>query len=410
MWVYRVGLLFMARFHPKAKEFLKGRQEQRLAWEKIFSHHAHRIIWLHCASLGEFEQGRPIIEACRRAYPRHKLLLTFFSPSGYQLRKNYEHADWVLYLPLDSPQQAEQLVRWVRPELALFVKYEFWYYYLSELHKQQIPTILFAAIFRPSQLFFKPYGNFFRKMLHFFSEIHVQDESSRQLLANIGVTHVTVSGDTRIDRVAQIADAAASVDAVADFVAEEPVIVMGSIWQKDWEVVSRDVQILHKHYKFIVVPHEINERFLQTIEQTLGTQNCIRYSAISPELTHKLGAYRALLIDKIGLLSSLYLYAQIAYIGGGFKEGLHNILEPAAFGVPVVFGNRKYHPFREAKELLAQGGARTIAKSGQFADIVSYWLNNRAALQNASAICKDYVQYNRGATQQIMESISRYLR
>ncbi len=407
--IYRIGLRIAALFNQKASDFLEGRKQQTCLWEEIFANHSHRVVWFHCASLGEFEQGRPVIEAFRKAYPNHKVLLTFFSPSGYHIRKDYEQADWVLYLPLDSPQQARRLVNLVRPELVLFVKYEFWYYYLRELSRQNVPVLLFAAIFRPSQLFFKPYGGFYRQMLHFFREIHVQDDTSQQLLQSIHINHVTVSGDTRIDRVAQIADAAAPVSIAAHFAYESKVVVIGSLWPDDWDVISKDVQQLITRCKFIIAPHEISESFLQDIEKVFGQGGAVRYSALLQTGAEGLHHTRALLIDNVGLLNRLYIYGTVAYVGGGFKDGLHNILEPAAFGVPVVFGNRKYRQFREANELLAQGGAFTIAGTGELAAIISKWLNDADAYQKASATCEAYVKRNAGATQKVMASIQACL-
>jgi 3-deoxy-D-manno-octulosonic-acid transferase len=409
LFIYRIGLRIAAPFNRKAADFLTGREQQFHLWEEIFADHTYRIVWFHCASLGEFEQGRPVIEAFRKAYPQYKVLLTFFSPSGYQIRKNYENADWVLYLPLDSSKQARRLINLVRPELVLFVKYEFWYYYLRELHNRNIPVMLFAAIFRPSQLFFKPYGGFYRRMLHFFREIHVQDEKSQQLLQSININNVTVSGDTRADRVAQIADAAVPVSIAAHFAYEDKVVIMGSLWPDDWAIVSKDVQQLATFCKFIIAPHEISESFLQDIEKVFGQGGAVRYSALLQKGTEGMHRVRALLIDNIGLLSRLYVYGTIAYVGGSFKTGLHNILEPAAFGVPVIFGNRKYRQFREANELLEQGGAITIANTGDLSAIVRNWLTNPNALQNASAVCEAYVKQNVGATQKVMKSVHFYL-
>lgn len=407
--IYRIGLRIAALFNRKAADFLEGREQQAHVWEEIFTHHSYRIAWFHCASLGEFEQGRPVIEAFRKAYPQYKVLLTFFSPSGYQIRKNYEQADWILYLPLDSPKQARRLVNLVRPELVLFVKYEFWYYYLSELSRQNIPVLLFAAIFRPSQLFFKPYGGFYRRMLKFFREIHVQDVTSEQLLQAIHINNVIVSGDTRIDRVAQIAETAAPVSIAARFAYEDQVVIMGSLWPYDWAVISKDVQLLMTRCKFIIAPHEISESFLQEIEEVFGQGGAVRYSALSQTGAEGMHHARALLIDNVGLLSRLYVYGTVAYIGGGFKDGLHNILEPAAFGVPVIFGNRRYRQFREANELLEQGGALTIANTGDLAVVIRKWLGDANAYQNASAVCEAYVRRNIGATQKVMTSIQSYL-
>ncbi|WP_448518224.1 3-deoxy-D-manno-octulosonic acid transferase [Rhodoflexus sp.] len=407
--IYRIGLHVAARFNTKAATFLTGRKEQASLWKQLFAAHPHRIVWFHCASLGEFEQGRPVIENFRRTYPQYKTLLTFFSPSGYEIRKNYEHTDWTLYLPLDNPQTAQQLISLVRPELVIFVKYEFWYYYLSELHRQNIPVLLISAIFRPTQLFFKPYGKFYRQMLYFFRQIHVQDEASRQLLAQIGITHVEVSGDTRIDRVAQIAEVAAPVSIAAKFAYEEKVIVIGSLWPDDWEVICNDVKQLAVHCKFIIAPHEIDENILKKIESSLHQLKTVRYSKIErQEISHIYGA-RVLLIDNVGLLNRLYVYGELAYIGGGFKSGLHNILEPAAFGIPVIFGNRNYKRFREAVELLEQGGAFTIAQKGDFLTLTAHLLNQPEAWQQAATACETYVRRNVGATQRVMNSIESLL-
>lgn len=406
--VYGIGLQIAALFNRKAAVFLRGRKEQEHLWEEFFANHPCRVVWFHCASLGEFEQGRPVIEAFRKCYPEYKILLTFFSPAGYEVRCNYEQADWVLYLPMDSPQTARRIVGLVRPELVVFVKYEFWYYYLRELHRRGIPILLLAAIFRPSQLFFKPYGGFYRQMLHFFREIHVQDEASLHLLNSIGINSVKVSGDTRTDRVAQIADTAAPVSIAAHFAYEEKVVVIGSLWQDDWAVIGKDVQQLAGLYKFIIAPHEISESILQTLEHSLGKCRTVRYSLVAQGKSSLLGA-RVLIIDNVGMLNRLYVYGTLAYVGGGFKDGLHNILEPAAFGVPVVFGNLKYKKFREANELLAQGGAFTIAKSGDFFNIVNHLFHNAAAWQQASEICQAYVRNNVGATQKVMNGIQTLL-
>jgi 3-deoxy-D-manno-octulosonic-acid transferase len=407
--IYRIGLRITALFNSKATEFLEGRKRQAHLWEEIFTNHPYRVVWFHCASLGEFEQGRPVIEAFRNAYPQHKVLLTFFSPSGYQTRKDYEYADWVLYLPLDSPWQARRLINLVRPEMVLFVKYEFWYYYLSELNRRNIPVLLFAAIFRPSHLFFKPYGGFYRQMLQFFSEIHVQDKASQELLQSINLKNVTVSGDTRIDRVAQIASTATPESITTRFACEDKVVIMGSLWPDDWAVISKDVQQLMTCCKFIIAPHEISENFLQKIEETFEQGSIVRYSTLLQVGVEGIQRVRALLIDNVGLLSRLYVYGTVAYVGGGFKDGLHNILEPAAFGVPVVFGNRKYRLFREANDLLAQGGAHTIARTGDLTAIIRKWLADANALQQASNICKTYVKRNTGATQKVLTSIQSYL-
>ncbi|MCS6968771.1 MAG: glycosyltransferase N-terminal domain-containing protein [Cytophagales bacterium] len=407
--LYRIGLRIAALFNAKAAAFLAGRREQAPRWENLFAHEDSPIAWFHCASVGEFEQGRTLIEQFRQRYPKYKVLLTFFSPSGYQLHQRYEHANWVLYLPLDSPKQAQRIVALVKPAIVFFVRYEFWYYYLRELHRRNIPVILFSAVFRRQQLFFKPYGGFYRQMLHYFREIHVQNESSRHLLAGIGVRQVHVSGDTRIDRVAYIAETAAPVSIAAHFAYGNNTIVIGSLWSEDWHIIQQDVKQLLGWCKFIIAPHEISEKLLQRIEQDCKLFKTLRYSQVTSHLDENLYGARCLLIDNIGMLNRLYIYGNLAYVGGAFGNGLHNILEPAAFGVPVVFGNRNYSQFPEAVELLAKGGAFIIARPGEFTQIVKQLLTHKQAWQHASEACSAYIQRNKGATKKILTSISKYL-
>ncbi len=307
------------------------------------------LAWFHAASLGEFEQGRPVIDSFRATYPDYLILLTFFSPSGYEVRKDYAGADFVFYLPLDTPRNARQFMEIVRPSIAFFIKYEFWVNYLRELRASQVPTVLFSALFRPDQLFFKPYGGFYRKLLSGFSHILVQNSESVGLLQRIGVSNVTLSGDTRFDRVAQTAAAAPDVPAVRAFKAAMPLLVVGSAWPEDMAVLIPFLNAFDKPLKVIIAPHEIHDDELTRWQARLNKPS-VRYSELVTHASPERLPADILFIDNVGMLSSLYQYGEFAFIGGAFKQGLHNVLEAAAFGMPVFFGP-DYAEFPEAMDL-----------------------------------------------------------
>ncbi len=329
--LYALIIKVVALRNPKARQWAEGRKAifQRIR-EKI-EENTSPIVWFHSASLGEFEQARPVIEQFRGQYPAYKILLTFFSPSGYEVRKNYAGADYVFYLPLDSRKNARQFISMIKPKAAFFAKYEFWYYYLTELRQQAIPVLSFSAIFRPQQAFFKPYGGFFRGILRNFTHVFVQNEESKQLLNSIGLRNVTVAGDTRFDRVSTVASQRKEIPVVAAFKGDHKLLVIGSSWMQDMDVVIPMLNRFPHPLKVVIAPHELHQDEMQRLEKELKGK-IVRFSQVQVESVHNADV---LIIDNIGMLSSIYSYADFAYIGGGFGKGIHNILEAATFGMPV---------------------------------------------------------------------------
>jgi 3-deoxy-D-manno-octulosonic-acid transferase len=347
--------------------------------------------------LGEFEQGRPIIERLRKEFPGVKLLLTFFSPSGYEVRKNYPGADYVFYLPFDTPNNARKWVEVTKPSLVIFVKYEFWFNYSEELRKAGIPLISASAIFRDDQVFFKGYGGMFRKILKNFDHLFVQNDASLKLLRGIGINNVTVAGDTRFDRVYEITSSKEKIPIADSFKADDKVMVAGSCWHEDMEVLVPFIN--ETPIKFIIAPHEITETFLLEIERAIDGRT-VRLSKASSETG--LEDARVLLIDNVGMLSKLYRYGEFAYVGGAFGKGLHNILEAACYGIPVFFGNRNYQKFTEAIELIMHGGAFEV---NDFSDLRSKYeiVNTPENFMLACEVTRNYVLAHLGATDKIIQ-------
>jgi 3-deoxy-D-manno-octulosonic-acid transferase len=325
LFLYELGIRLYALFNTKARKWVEGRRD----WKALYNHKLlskeHRI-WIHCSSLGEFEQGRPLIEAIKKNYPQYKIVLTFFSPSGFEIRKNYDLADYVFYLPMDGKQNAKTFIALLHPELVIFVKYEFWYYYLLRLHELKIPVVLISAVFRKNQPFFKWYGLLFRKMISFFDLLFVQEEGSFQLMHNLGYENrAIIAGDTRYDRVAELANLNQAIPGLDLFKMGKPVLIAGSTWPRDEQVLSECLSVLPMDWKIILVPHEVEESHLRDIEKRFpGT---VRYSALQNAVDQERQLNAGILvIDNIGMLSSLYAYADIAFIGGGFQtSGIHNI-------------------------------------------------------------------------------------
>lgn len=439
-FLYTVGIRLsvalahiVALFHPKTRKWADGQRHslgllkaEALGLSVKSSENASPIenrkskivFWFHAASLGEFEQGRPVIEAVRKEYPAAKIVLTFFSPSGYEIRKNYDQVDAVYYLPADTSANVRRFLDAVQPDVALFIKYEFWHNYLHELKKRHIPTFLFSAIFRNNQLFFKAYGGFYRKMLFCFDHILVQNEASESLLKSVGYANVTVAGDTRLDRVAQIAKQAQSYPEIETFKADLPLLIVGSAWPDDMEVLIPFLNQFTQPLKVIIAPHEIN---VEQIEkwQTRLQKNSLRFTvyrsqfAVGEEEKHNtfdtqhsdFDTPYYLFLDTIGMLSSVYRYADFVYIGGAFGDGLHNILEPAVFGTPIFFGQPHYKKFQEAHDLLHLGGAITVASTQELQQhFVKIYENQSLRIQKGN-ICRDYVEKNAGATQQVMKVV-----
>ncbi len=391
-------LIWVASFrNPKAKKWLSGRKNlfEKIQTEVVPCEH---LLWFHVSSLGEFEQARPVIEGVKKYFPDYKILLTFFSPSGYELRKDYPLADYVYYLPLDTYWNATRFLDIVRPEKVFFVKYEFWFNFLTELKKREIPTYLFSALFRPTQFFFQPWGKWFRKAFRVYNHIFVQNQSSFDILQRFGFENVTVSGDTRLDRVSQIARSASELPKLETFCDGKRVIVAGSTWPEDEALFLNYVNECTHNVKFVVAPHEVNDKSLERVTAALKRSYLFYSAASSPE---QLKAADVLIVDGYGYLVSVYRYAKIAYIGGGFTTGIHSILEPAVYGMPVVFGP-DFHKFHEATEMIQLGAAHSISSYEELSNLLESYLTDPVKLSVESHSASQYVEGNRGATEQIV--------
>lgn len=356
-----------------------------------------RYIWFHAASLGEFEQGRALMERLRASHPEYKIALTFFSPSGYEVRKGYAGADVVTYLPLDRPRNVRAFLDALRPEMAVFVKYEYWGNFLFSLKERGVRTYVVSAIFRPDQVFFRPYGGLFVRMLGCFTKIYVQDERSRQLLSGVGIESVEVTGDTRFDRVADIVRRAEELPVAAAFAGEgRPVVVAGSTWPQDEELLARFISVNKDHLRMIIVPHEVSPSRISELCSRLRCSFAL-YTQTTPE---EAGKADCLVVDTVGILSSLYRYGRVAYVGGGFGAGIHNTLEAAVWGIPVVWGPN-YHKFKEAEGLAACGGGCAVASYRQMEDALNRLLTDSAAGASAG----EYVRSKTGATDKILAEL-----
>ncbi|MBE0637900.1 MAG: 3-deoxy-D-manno-octulosonic acid transferase [Bacteroidales bacterium] len=399
--IYLLLIRISSFFNPKAMLWLEGRRDIFKRMESTIIHD-RPIVWFHCASLGEFEQGRPVIEAFREAFPEKRILLTFFSPSGYEIRKNYTGADYIFYLPIDTAKNAKRFVGIAKPTLAVFVKYEYWFNYMRVLKSKNIPCIYISAIFRPGQRFFKPWGRWQLKQLKKVDHFFVQNGTSANLLHGAGISQVTISGDTRFDRVSGIASRKKDFPLIETFAGENHVLLAGSTWPADEEMITGLINENHPGLKFIFAPHEVHpERIRSLMKKLPGTS--LKFSEAREENVHNA---KVLVIDSIGILSHLYQYATIAYIGGGFGVGIHNILEAATFGKPVIFGPN-YSKFPEAVELIGKGGAFSINTTEQFLQITADLLNDAAKLRKASIIAGDYVAEKCGATTLIMNYLKK---
>lgn len=401
--IYQISILgysFIIRiasiFNSKAKQWIDGRKNIfNLIQSEI--NPTHNIAWFHCASLGEFEQGKPVIKGFKEKYPDYKILITFFSPSGYELRKDYKGADYIFYLPIDSQKNAKRFISIVKPKIAFFVKYEFWHYYLKELNQQQIPTFLISGVFRSDQLFFKWYGAWYKKMLHYFTHFFVQNNESAKLLREIGFNNITISGDTRFDRVFDNSLKSIELPIIKAFKNNAPIIIGGSSWQPEENILAKFYLNQNSNFKLIIAPHDISKNHIKQIE-SLFKNNCIRYSnATEQNITSK----NVLIIDNIGLLANIYQYTDIAFIGGGFTGALHNILEPCSFGNLILFGPH-HQKFHEAQELIDFGGALSVSNELDFKNIVT---NFSPTLNEIKSQNKSFIENNKGATKLILKSL-----
>jgi len=396
-----IGVAIASLFNKKVKKMWAGeRQAGKVLKEKVDPE--ARYIWFHAASLGEFEQGRPLIEHLRETHPEYKILLTFFSPSGYEVRKNYEGADIICYLPLDTIRNARRFLRAVKPVMAFFIKYEFWYNYLHILQHRGVPTYSVSSIFRPDQIFFQWYGRQYGRVLKCFTHFFVQNMESKALLAKLGITDVDVVGDTRFDRVLQIKEASKQLPIVEQFTAHaQKVFVAGSSWLPDEDIFIKYFDI-HKDWKLIIAPHVISDEHLSQIFELLKGHRVVRYT----EATEKnVKDAEVLIIDCFGLLSSIYHYGTVSYVGGGFGVGIHNVLEAAVWDIPVVFGPNNKH-FQEAQGLMLVQGGFEINDYQSFRDLMMRFETDASFLQNAGENAGAFVKSRAGATAKVMENVS----
>lgn len=403
--LFRAGTHIAALFNPKAQKWVAGRRNIFSRLEMKISNE-EKIIWFHCASLGEFEQGRPVIEKLKEQVKDHKILLTFFSPSGYEVQKNYTGADWVFYLPMDGPRNAKRFLEIVNPSLVIFVKYEFWFYYLKKIKYRNIPLLLISALFRPDMSFFKWYGKLQRKMLSRFNHIFVQTHESKKLIDDLGLSAIcSYAGDTRFDRVAEIAASSENIPVIEKFISNHNTVIAGSTWPEDEEVLLKALNEINiKNQKLIIAPHEIHEKHIKELKVLFP--DCVLYSDL---IAGNYVESNVLIINNVGLLSRLYKYATITYIGGGLKtNGVHNVLEAAVYFKPVLFGPY-YHKYSEAVELVKSGGG--ISFSGEkrngimLKELIEGLIGNEEEYKLRCKAAGEFVQSNTGATEKIVRYI-----
>ncbi|KAB7529685.1 3-deoxy-D-manno-octulosonic acid transferase [Flagellimonas olearia] len=399
-WLVLKGI---ALFQPKMRLFVSGRKNTFDQLRSSITPNS-KCIWMHVASLGEFEQGLPILEQLRQQYPNHKLVLSFFSPSGYEVKKNTSAADVVVYLPMDTHSNSSQFVDLVNPVMAIFIKYEIWPNYLHQLQQRKIPTLLVSAIFSKRQVFFKPYGGFMRNSLHSFSHFFVQDDTSKTLLQSIGFANSTVSGDTRFDRVQEILKRDNHLGFMEQFKGSQPCLVAGSTWPEDEKILADYINSSDKGVKFVLAPHKIKQDHIDQLSESISKKT-ICYSNIDNQ---NLMDFDVLIIDTIGLLTKIYSYAEMAYVGGGFATGLHNTLEPAVYGIPVVIGPN-YEGFKEAEDLVALKGVIPVSAENELKSVLDNFIENPDVLENTGKINSTYITQNVGATPLIMVHIDQIL-
>jgi len=398
------GLKVVALFNAKIKLFVQGRKQTFSILEEHLNA-TDKTIWMHVASLGEFEQGLPILERLRTKYPGYKLILSFFSPSGYEVKKNTTVADVVVYLPMDSNSKAKRFLELVHPEMAIFVKYEVWPNYLHQLQRKNIPTLLVSAIFTRRQIYFKPLGGFMRKSLGKFDHYFVQDENSKKLLESIGIKKVTISGDTRLDRVSEILKQNNQMGFMDRFKNNQLCLVAGSTWPEDEEILINYINDnTSENLKFVIAPHEIKPAHIAKITLALNKKT-LCYSDLGNQ---NLKEFEVLIIDTIGLLTKIYSYANIAYVGGGFATGLHNTMEPAVFGIPIIIGPQ-FGGFKEAEDLVTAGGILPVSSQSSFNNLLKDLMTKPASINNIGDINAQYIETNIGASELIMNHISKIM-
>jgi 3-deoxy-D-manno-octulosonic-acid transferase len=397
----RFILIVIAPFNKKIKLFVDGRKS---TFQKIQAAISldDKVVWIHVASLGEFEQGRPLIEEIKDKHPAYKIVVSFFSPSGYEVRKNYKQADVVCYLPLDTERNAKKFIKLVHPEIAIFVKYEFWPNFIRELHIQQIETVLVSGIFRESQAFFKPVGSWMRKSIELFSFFFVQDENSKRLLNSINIDKVKVSGDTRFDRVFAIKSQDNKLEFMSNFKQGKSLFVAGSTWKEDEKFIVQYINNCQiDGVKFVLAPHNMKVEEIKNLKELIQKNTVLYSEKDSKNITNA----EVLIVDTIGLLTKIYSYADVAYIGGGFATGLHNVLEPAAFGLPVIIGPQ-FDKFKEAVDLVQNKGCVVVHDDLEFKKTVDTLFLDSFYRREKGQIAGDYILNNIGATSMIMKYVS----
>lgn len=396
--IYGFIISIASIFNAKAAAFIKGRKGLFKELSRTFKEVDAPVAWFHVASLGEFEQARLVIEAFKETYPCHFIYLTFFSPSGYEQRKNYQGVDYISYLPLDTPGNARKLVSFVKPSIVVFVKYDFWYHYLNQVHRRGIPLYCISALFTPKHIFFKSYGGLHRRIPGYFTHLFVQNEASKSLLSSIGIHSVSVSGDTRFDRVVRTLQSPEQYPVIEYFKGDACLMVIGSSWPTDLDLLHAVINQQPEQIKFVIAPHEVDEASLQKLEAGLSGHR-LRIKGCSAEEAKKANI---LIINTMGMLSNIYQYGDFAYIGGAFGDGLHNILEAVAFGLPVIFGNKGLDKFPESLELTEKGGAFPVNTAEELQSIFAKLVTNKGFRAKASAACKAYIKANTGTTALIM--------
>lgn len=405
---YAIGVRVASLFNGKARQMVDGWKETfgRLAMAPVGK---ENTAWFHASSLGEFEQARPVLEQFHKMHPDYRICVTFFSPSGYEVRKNYPEADFICYLPMDTCANARRFVNLLRPTVVFFVKYDFWFNYLEQLRQRDIPTVIFSSIFRPNQYFFKPYGRWFLQRLQkCFTHIFVQNEESLQLLKSHGISHVSIAGDTRFDRVHAIAQESCRFPEVENFLQQHPnnkVLLAGSSWEPDEANLKKYFDFRGEDLTLVLAPHVTSESHINSIVNLFGKDNCTRYTQIDQAKPNS----RILIIDTIGILSSLYRYADVAYIGGGFGRGIHNTLEAITFGKPVVFGPN-YLKFKEAKDIIALGGGFSYNEYHQLQQTLNDLLDNAEHYRHASEVCTQYLNENLGSAETILSTVDGFIK
>ena len=402
--LYLFAIRVAALFNPKANQWLQGRKYLFEELQQSITEE-DEIIWFHVASLGEFEQGRPLMEEVKKSFPGHKILLTFFSPSGYEVKKNYEGADYIFYLPLDTPSNARKFVSIVNPKMVVFVKYEFWFNYINELYKNKIPLLMISVIFRPSQHFFQFWGRWLRKQLSKVTWFYVQNKQSVELLKNINIYHADRSGDTRFDRVKALADEQHDIPAIERFKGKSLLMVAGSSWPPDEDILKYILEKSAKPFKLIVAPHVVNDSHVSELQQKFAPWNPILFTDFDSSFSEDSAV---LIINTTGILSQVYRYADISYIGGGFGVGIHNLLEPATYGQPVLFGPN-FKKFQEAHDLIDIKAGYPISNKEETLKIINLLMGDDALRTEIGNRAKKYVTNNAGATEIVLNKIKEFI-